>query len=399
MPDDYKDQNDAPRAGQRSWALRLRCLLGLCLLLSGGGCMRFLSPLLVRAAPLTVRTTPIQVKAAPLTVRTTPMRIDGSAEITAHVATTPRQEPVAARGLPYDPDRDSDATQARGRIAIVDVDGILLDQNATGLGARGENAVSLFRERLDAIEQDPTIRAVVLRIHSPGGSVTATDIMWRDLQAFRSRTNLPVVACLMDVAAGGAYYLATSSDLIVAHPTTVTGAIGCILNVYNLEDLMGQFNIVGVPVKAGKFVDMGSPVKAMDDESRAMLQEMADEFHERFKEVVLRSRPQVAADQESTFDGRVFTARKAVELGLVDRVGYLDDALAQARQLSDAPDASVVFFRRPDDPAVSPYSITPNVPLHDKLLPINVPGLNRARLPCFLYIWEMEPTLETSLGK
>jgi len=399
MAVDSMAQHAATHACVRPWAVRLGWLLGLCLLVSGGGCMRFLTPLLVRAAPLTVRTAPIQVKAAPLTVNTGPMRVDGSAEITAHVETTPRQKPVTARGLPHEPEFDDAYASANGRIAIVDVDGVLLDQNATGLGARGENAVALFRERLDAIESDATIRAVVLRIHSPGGSVTATDIMWRDLQSFRTRTNVPVVACLMDVAAGGAYYLATCSDQIIAHPTTVTGAIGCILNVYNLEDLMGQFNIVGVPVKAGKFVDMGSPVKAMDDESRAMLQEMADEFHARFKEVVLRARPQVSADQESTFDGRVFTARKAVELGLVDRVGYLDDAIAQARALSDSPDASIVFLRRPDDPAVSTYSITPNVPLHDKLLPVNVPGLNRARLPSFLYIWEMEPTIETSLGK
>ena len=137
-------------------------------------------------------------------------------------------------------------------------------QDATGFGSLGENPVALFRERLDAIEHNRRVRAVVLRIHSPGGSVTATDIMWRDLAAFKCRTHLPVVACLMDVAAGGGYYLATGADCIVAHPTTVTGAIGCILNVYNLQDLMAQFNIVGIPIKAGKNVDLGSPVKAID---------------------------------------------------------------------------------------------------------------------------------------
>ena len=106
---------------------------------------------------------------------------------------------------------------------MVDVDGLLLDDDAAGLGSAGENAVSVFRERLDAIQCNPRVRSVVLRIHSPGGSVTATDIMWRDLQAFRRKTGLPVVACLMDVATGGGYYLATAADAIVAHPTSVVG--------------------------------------------------------------------------------------------------------------------------------------------------------------------------------
>lgn len=282
---------------------------------------------------------------------------------------------------------------------MIDVDGLLLDDNATGLGSRGENCVSLFRERLDAIEGNPCVKAIVVRINSPGGSVTATDIMWRDLQAFRRRKKIPIVACLMDVATGGAYYLATGSDVIVAHPTTITGAIGCILNVYNLEDLMGQFNIVGVPIKAGKNIDLGSPIKSLDEQGRQLLQDMANEFHERFRQIVIKSRPNVDAQEETTFDGRVFTATKAIELGLIDKIGYLDHAVAEARKLSGADRAELVFFHRPEDPALSPYSITPNIPLHDKLIPVNVPGLNRARLPCFLYLWEMDPTIETVPGK
>ena len=155
--------------------------------------------------------------------------------------------------------------------------------------------MSVFRERLDAIECDPRICAVVIRINTPGGSVTATDIMWRDLMAFKRRTCLPVIACLMDVAAGGGYYLATAADSIVAHPTTVTGGIGCILNVYNLQDLMAQFNILGAPIKAGPNIDLGSPIKELSDEKRKLLQDMADEFHSRFRNVVLQSRPNVDA--------------------------------------------------------------------------------------------------------
>src|SRR6516225_3005237 len=144
------------------------------------------------------------------------------------------------------------------KIAVVDVDGLLLNMDMTGMYSLGENPVSVFREKLEAIAADPCVCAVVVRINSPGGGVTATDIMWRDLQAFRAKTNLPVVACIMDLGCGGAYYLATASDLIVAHPTSVTGGIGVILNLYNLQDTLNLFSIVSQSIKAGKNIDMGS---------------------------------------------------------------------------------------------------------------------------------------------
>ena len=315
-------------------------------------------------------------------------------DITAALAPGPPKSPVFPSFLPNRP-HFPQACQ----VAVVDVDGILLDSDATGFGSMGENPVSVFRERLDAIECDRRVRAVVLRIHSPGGSVTATDIMWRDLAAFKCRTHLPVVACLMDVAAGGGYYLATGADCIVAHPTAVTGAIGCILNVYNLQDMMAQFNIVGIPIKAGKNVDLGSPVKAIDPAGKKLLQDMADEFQQRFKSVVLSRRPQVNAAQASTFDGRVFTATQALGLNLVDQIGYLDDAVHLATNMAGLNYAEMVFFHRKGDRALSLYSTTPNVPLQDKIVPINIPGLDRTRLPSFLYLWEMEPSMALINGK
>ncbi len=320
--------------------------------------------------------------------------VDGIADITTQLAPTPKLEPVTAMGLPF---QRNDPRAPK--VAVVDVDGLLLNADATGLGSWGENTVSVFRERLDAITCDPCVRAVVVRINTPGGSVTATDIMWRDLTAFKRRTGLPVVACLMDVAAGGGYYVATAADCIVAHPTSVTGGIGCILNVYNLQDLMAQFNILGTPIKAGPNIDLGTPIKALSDEKRTILQNMADEFHARFRDVVLKGRPEVDGELESTFDGRVFTAVQAKELHLIDDIGYVDNAVARARSLAGVDYANVVFYHRRNDPALSPYSITPNTPLQKGLIPINVPGLDRSKLPVFLYLWQMEPSAEVTLGK
>ena len=152
------------------------------------------------------------------------------------------------------------------KIALIDVDGVLLNANLTGLSSVGENPVEMFREKLDVIARSQCYCAVVVRINSPGGGVTASDIMRRDLETFKARTGLPVIACLMDVGCGGAYYLATGCDQIIAHPTTVTGGLGVVMNVYDMQDTLNQVNVIPRVIRIGKHVDLGSPVHTMDDE-------------------------------------------------------------------------------------------------------------------------------------
>ncbi|MFN4258610.1 MAG: S49 family peptidase [Gemmataceae bacterium] len=289
---------------------------------------------------------------------------------------------------------------AAAKVAVVDVDGLLMNTDMTGPSSLGDNPVSIFREKLDAIAADPCVRAVVLRINTPGGGVTASDIMWHELRRFKAQCGKPVVACLMDLGTGGGYYLATGADWIIAHPTTVTGGIGVILNLYNLQDAMGYFNIIGQPIKAGNLIDMGTPIAPLEAEAGRLLQAMADDFHQRFIRVVEQMRPQVQRDEASTFDGRVFTAAQALERKLIDQIGYLDDAIQTAQQLAQVPDAAVVLFHRCNDPAYSPYAVSPNVPLQSApLMPLSLPGLDRTRLPTFLYIWQPEATLEKLSGK
>jgi protease-4 len=288
---------------------------------------------------------------------------------------------------------------AQAKIALIDVDGLLLNMDMAGLYSHGENPVALFREKLDNVSADGCVRVVVLRINSPGGGVTACDIMRHDLEAFKARTGLPVIACLLDVGAGGAYYLATAADQIVVHPTTVTGGLGVILNLYNLQDMMAQFNIVGTPLKAGQFTDLGSPVRKMPDDARKILQQMADDYHARLRSVVLQSRPRVNPQQAEVFDGRVFTGQQAFDLGLADQVGYLDDAIAAARQATGGCGAQVVLFHRCIDRAYNQYAVTPNVPIQTSLIPISVPGLDRSRLPTFLYMWQPDPSVERLTGR
>jgi protease-4 len=285
------------------------------------------------------------------------------------------------------------------KIAIVDVDGLLLNMDFTGPYSLGENPLALFREKLDAIAADDRVGAVVLRINSPGGSVTAADVMWRDLRDFRQCTHKPVVACLMDVGAGGAYYLACAADRILAHPTSITGGIGVILNLYNLRDLMAQYNVIAQEIKAGPNIDIGTSARNLTPDGKQLLQAMADEFHARFRRVVQHARPQVDANQPTTFDGRVFTAQQALARHLIDHIGYLDDAVRLAEEMGQIQGARVVVYHRPNDPARSAYGVTPNIPLQATAIPLSMPGLDRSRLPAFLYMWQPEATLERLGGK
>jgi protease-4 len=283
------------------------------------------------------------------------------------------------------------------KIAVIDVDGLLIDADMTGPYSAGDNPVSTFQEKLNAAATDRGVRAVVLRINSPGGGVAATEMMARALADFRVRTGKPTVACLLDVGAGGGYYLASGCDQIVAMPSSVVGGIGAILNLYNLELAMEQWNVLGSIIKSGDRIDMGTPMRKITADEKAMLTAMAKEYHANFKQAVLHSRRQVAADSE-VFDGRVMTTTKAVEAGLVDVPGFLPDAIERARLLAGCGGVMAVLYRRPGSPARSLYETVPNRPVAGLNLPFSIPGLDRARLPLFLYLWHVEPTIVRVTG-
>jgi len=279
------------------------------------------------------------------------------------------------------------------KIAIIDIDGILLNRNFKGLESMGENPVALFHEKLMAAQRDPMIRGVVLRLNSPGGSVTACDLMRRDLLQFKQSTGKPVVTSILDTGAGGAYYLATASDAIYAHPTSVVGGVGVIINIYNMSDTLEQQNIQPTPVRSGEHIDLGSPAFKMSKDGKGILEGIAKEFHGRFQEAVTSSRPRT---QEKDLDGRVFTASYAKENGFIDDTIYFDEVIREAKVLSGiGENAKVVMFRRANDRALTEFDITPNTPASLASIPLSIPGLDRAKLPHFLYLWQPESSLES----
>jgi protease IV len=281
-------------------------------------------------------------------------------------------------------------------VAVITVDGILLDMDMVGPSSTGENPVSLFREQLDEAAADPCTRAVVVRINSYGGSAAASDIMRHELEQFKGRTRLPVVACITGTGAGGAYYLATAADQIVAMPISVVGGVGVILNMYNLCDLMQARDVKEAMVKSGENIDIGSMLR-LDDVNktqRDILQGLADWYHARFKEVITKARPAMNPNQPEIYDGRIFTGAQAVQLHMIDSLGYLDEAIRTAGGMAGTPEPRSVMYRRCNDRARSIYSVTPNTPLQGQMMPMNIPGYDRASLPTFLYMWQPEPTME-----
>ena len=216
----------------------------------------------------------------------------------------------------------------------------------------------------------------------------------------------------MDIGASGGYYLATAADQIVAHPTTVTGGIGVILNLYNLAGVEEKYDIGYIPIKSplGGNIDSGTIMTRpgmMDTKAQATGSRSARHSAGHCRPI---SEPlQRSCDsrspcestrmiQEDLFDGRVFSGDRAVQLHLVDSLGYLDDAVQQARNMAGVPDARIVMYHRCNDRARSPYSITPNVPIQGQIMTMNLPGLDRASLPTFLYLWQPEPTMEKKLS-
>jgi len=276
------------------------------------------------------------------------------------------------------------------RIVVLDISGILMNAHSPGLFSEGEHGVSLVVEKLDKAASDRRVKAVVLRINSPGGTVTASDILYQEIAAFRQKTGKPVVAYFQDVAASGAYYLACAADEIIAQRTTVTGSIGVIMQMVDLSGVLGNLGISSDAIKSGPFKDAGSPLREMKPDERAVFQGMVDDFYQKFVDVVDAGRPKL--DREGVIklaDGRVYTAEQALAAGLIDRIGTLEEAVSAAQERAGIDAAHVVMYRRPLTWAPNLYARAPGVggPTIN-LFNINLP-FDWTLRPQFMYIWDV----------
>jgi protease-4 len=275
-----------------------------------------------------------------------------------------------------------------GKVLLLDLSGVISSQERDSLIPH-PNMVATFKEELTMAAKDDKIKAVVVRINSPGGTVTASDILYHELREFKTKKKVPVIASMMDVAASGGYYLAMAADSIVVHPSTVTGSIGVIMLTVNARGLLEKVGVEASAITSGPRKDMGSPFRVMTPEERGIFQSVIDSFYHRFLAVVQEGRPNLSAEQiKKLADGRIYSGDQAKVAGLIDEIGYLDDAVEMAKRKASLTEARVVTYGRPGEYQNNIYSrlfgASPGI---TGLANLDLMSMVRGGTPQFMYLW------------
>ncbi len=277
------------------------------------------------------------------------------------------------------------------KILLMDVSGVLSDETGSSLSLGTPPpkvpVVARVREELQKAEEDQDLKALIVRINSPGGTITASDLIYREVVAFKQRKKVPVIAVMMDVGASGGYYAALAADTIMALPTTVTGSIGVVMLTVNAQGLMEKIGVAPLIIKSGDKKDAGSPFRQLTADERAIFQSVIDQMYGRFVTLIVQSR-RIPEDRVRAFaDGRIYTAEQAKALGLVDSIGYMDDAVAAARKAAGVEQARVVMYHRPREYRSNFYSTTPpDAPGIEASLG-QLAGAISGAGPRFMYLW------------
>jgi protease-4 len=249
---------------------------------------------------------------------------------------------------------------ALNKIAVVGVEGLIstdaFDQGGFGM-------VEIIKAQLKRAEEDDRVKAVILKVDSPGGEVLASDEIYREIQHFQKQTSKPVIASMGNLAASGGYYISAPCHWIVANELTITGSIGVIMQGYNYRGLMDKVGLRPEVYKSGRFKDMLSGSRNPEDitpQERAMVQALIDETYGRFKEVVREGRSwsaqqnqsagrALAKDWEEMADGRVLSGKEALKNGFVDELGNFQDAVSRAKKLANITKADLVLYQQIHD--------------------------------------------------
>ena len=279
----------------------------------------------------------------------------------------------------------------KDKILIVDISGVISEEEKRGFASLSSepNMVARIKEELKMASKDKHMKAIILRINSPGGTVTASDMIYHEIEQFKNKTDLKVIACIMDLGASGGYYVAVSADRIIAHPTTVTGSIGVIMLNLSVEGLLQKIGVKDTSIKTGEHKDMGSPLKTMTEEERKIFQGVLDNMYERFLTVIAENRKDITQEKlRSLADGRIYTAQQALEYGLIDQIGYLDEAISVAKKETGLTKARVVIYHRPGTYKNNIYSQLSNSGFGTvNLLNIDLKTFIKSGTPSFMYLW------------
>ncbi|MFO1460652.1 MAG: signal peptide peptidase SppA [Verrucomicrobiota bacterium] len=246
------------------------------------------------------------------------------------------------------------------KVAVIEIQGVISGESP---GGGRSSLVDEVRDQLQRIEDDEAVKAVILRVDSPGGEVLASDEIYEAIRHFQSDTEIPVVASMGSLAASGGYYVSTPCRWIVAHPLSLTGSIGVIFHGYNYRGLMDKVGVRPDVVKSGKLKDMFSGELRMEDElpeEKIILKNLVAESFSRFKQVIQEGRDAAAKSNQTNqvtggrtlapnweefADGRILSGKQALDLGLVDELGSMETAISRAMSLADIESANLITYQ------------------------------------------------------
>ncbi len=277
------------------------------------------------------------------------------------------------------------------KILIIDIEGFISEKRGGGPLQESPSTVVLVKEALQKGAEERDLAGVILRINSPGGTVTASDIVYHEVANFRKKTKVPLYAVITGIGASGGYYVATAADEISAHPTAVTGSIGVLLMKFQVTGLLEKIGISEQTVKSGAMKDLMSPFRPGTPEEEKVVQGIIDGMYRRFMDVAL-ARPGNRLDRvtlEKLADGRIYTADQALQAGLIDRVAYLDETISLMKQRQGLEQATIVSYYRPGGYRGTIYSGLPQgAPAVINLLNIDAGNLEFLTSSRFLYLWQ-----------
>ncbi len=237
------------------------------------------------------------------------------------------------------------------KILVIHIKGVISDSVSGGSFLGGEEKIPLsaqIREQLDMAAKDKSIKALILDIDSPGGEVTTCDIIHHEIISYKKKNSIPVTVIMGSLAASGGYYLSMTGDTVVAHPTTITGSIGVLITKLSIKELLDKVGVHDETIKSGSNKSMGSFLKDMTPEEQKLFQQIVDNMYERFLQVILQSRKNLTADElRKIADGRILIAQDALKYGLIDKIGYFDDAIDSAKKAAGIEDPKIITYVRP----------------------------------------------------
>jgi protease-4 len=270
--------------------------------------------------------------------------------------------------------------KGKTKVVIIPISGAIFMEDDDGLFFKS-NTASVALKSIRRATNDPKVKALLLSINSGGGGITASDMIYKALLDFKAKDkNRKIVALFGDIAASGAYYIAMAADYIVAHPTSITGSIGVLMQTINIKGLGEKIGVKSVVIKSGRNKDILNPFEDLSEEQRNLLQSVIDELYERFVNVVSNGRHLSPEAIREIADGRIFTSSTALKLSLIDSIGYEKDAINKLTEMLGVTEVSVYRYEE----RISWFSFLRNWQHGFEpgaLIPLHTPAR-------FLYLWQ-----------